>query len=146
MIPFLRNLILEDFWLKLFSLVLAVLTWFTVSSMANQKEGLAGMALPLAPVPSQMSLTVSNLPVTILSSAQDVRNFHVDPSGVAVTVQGDADTLKTLQSRDIRVLVDLTGIGANHPLRKRLEVSTPVGITYVGVNPQDVQVIFPPTN
>ncbi len=37
MIEFLRNLILEDFWLKLFSLALAVLIWLTVT-FASQKE------------------------------------------------------------------------------------------------------------
>src|SRR5690242_3482247 len=112
MIPFLRNLVLDDFWLKLFSFVLAVLTWFTINSMANQKEGLS-MPTPHPSAPVRQ-IQVSNLPVVILSSAEDVRSFHVSPSVVEVTVQGDAKTLATLQSKDIRVLVDLTGIGAAH--------------------------------
>jgi YbbR domain-containing protein len=141
MIPFVRNFILEDFWLKLFSFVLAVLTWFTINSMAAQKEGLAGMALPLATNSGQ--LTISNLPVVILSSAQDVRSFRVNPSEVSVTVRGDQEVLKSLQNRDIRVLVDLTGIGSAQSLRKRIEVSTPAGVTHVRVNPEDVEVIFP---
>jgi YbbR domain-containing protein len=141
MIAFLRNLVLDDFWLKLFSFVLAVLTWFTVRSMATQKEGLAMSTHPNAPV---RQIQISNLPVVILSSAEDVRSFHVSPSAVEVTVQGDAKTLSTLQSKDIRVLVDLTGIGDAHDLRKRIEVSTPAGVTYVKVDPEEVQVIFPP--
>ena len=35
MIAFLRNLLLEDFWLKLFSLALAVLIWFTVTFVSQ---------------------------------------------------------------------------------------------------------------
>lgn len=143
MIAFLRNLVLDDFWLKLFSFVLAVLTWFTVRSMANQNEGLPVATHPTAPV---HQIQISNLPVVILSSAEDVRSFHVSPSAVEVTVQGDTKTLSTLQSKDIRVLVDLTGIGAAHDLRKRIEVSTPAGVTYVKVDPEEVQVIFPPNN
>jgi len=139
MIPFLRKLILEDFWLKLFSFVLAVLTWFTVSSMANQ-----GMpSAPRLPATSE-ELALFNLPVVILSSAQDVRSFRVSPSEVEVTVRGDPKIVETLQGKDIRVLVDLTGIGAAHDLRKRIEVSTPPGITHVRVSPEEVQVIFPP--
>ena len=38
MIAFLRNLFFEDFWLKLFSLALAVLIWLTVT-FASQKGG-----------------------------------------------------------------------------------------------------------
>ena len=100
-------------------------------------------ARPTAPA---RQLQISNLPVIILSSAEDVRSFHVSPSVVEVTVQGDAKTLATLQSKDIRVLVDLTGIGAAHDLRKRIEVSTPAGITHVRVEPEEVQVIFPSNN
>jgi YbbR domain-containing protein len=143
MIPFLRKLILEDFWLKLFSFILAVLTWFTVNSMASQKEGLS-MAPHSSAGSKQRSLP--SLPVVILSSAQDVRSFHVSPSEVEVTLQGDPKILESLQNKDIRVSVDLTGIGAAHDLRKRIDVSTPVGITHVRVMPEEVQVIFPPQN
>ena len=143
MIPFLRNLIFEDFWLKLFSFVLAVLTWFTVSSMAKQNE--RWPSTPRLPVNSEQ-ITFPNLPVVILSSAQDVRSFRVSPSEVEVTVRGDPKTIDTLQGKDIRVLVDLTGIGAAHDLRKRIEVSTPAGITHVRVYPEEVQVIFPPNS
>jgi hypothetical protein len=43
-------------------------------------------------------------------------------------------------------LVDLTGIGAAHDLRKRIEVSAPAGVTHVRVYPEEVQIIFPPTS
>jgi YbbR domain-containing protein len=144
MIPFVRKLIAEDFWLKLFSFVLAVLTWFTVNSMANQKEGLSGGPLALGSGLRQKDFT--RLPVVILSSAQDVRSFRVSPSEVDVTIQGEPNVLKATEAKDIRVLVDLTGIGAAHDLRKRIEVSIPAGVTLVRVVPEDVQVIFPPSN
>lgn len=140
MISFLRNLIFQDFWLKLFSFVLAVLTWFTVNSMANQKEGLPVGSLSLVP-PEQRLL--SHLPVLILSSAEDVRSFRVSPKEVDVVVQGSPAALKELQSREVRVSVDLTGIEAAKGLRKRIEVATPAGVSYVRVEPQEVQVIFP---
>jgi hypothetical protein len=131
MIAFLRNLLLEDFWLKLFSLALAVLIWFTVT-FVSQKEVRTDTRV------------FSGLPVIILSAAEDVRNFKVSPHEVEVTVQGDTETLQNLQSKDIRVMVDLTGVAAARELRKRPEVSVPAGVTHLRVAPEEVQVIFPP--
>jgi hypothetical protein len=131
MIALLRHLLLEDFWLKLFSLALAVLIWFTVT-FVSQKE-----------VRTDTRVFFS-LPVTVLSAAEDVRNFKVSPSEVQVTVQGDGRTLQNLQSKDIRATVDLSGVAAARELRKRIQVSAPAGITYLRVVPQEVQVIFPP--
>jgi YbbR domain-containing protein len=143
MIAFLRNLVFEDFWLKLFSFVLAVLTWFTVNSMANQKESIGMGALSLVPPERRV---LSHLPVLILSSAEDVRSFHVSPKEVDVTVQGDPGVLKDLQTKDVRVSVDLTGVQAAQDLRKRIEVATPAGVTHVRVEPAEVQVIYPSKN
>jgi YbbR domain-containing protein len=131
MIAFLRNLVLEDFWLKLFSLVLATLIWLTVT-FASQKEAWTDQRV------------FSNLPVTILSAAEDVHNFKVTPREVEVTVQGDPKTMQNLQSKDIRAIVDLTGVTAARDLRKRIEVSVPAGITHMHVVPEEVQVVFPP--
>jgi len=135
----LRNLFLHDFWLKLFSLVLATLTWLTVN-FAVKKE--VSPPPPLNFISTEQRV-FANLPIVILSSAEDVRSLRVHPREVELTVQGDARTLKQLQVRDIRVLVDLTGIEAAQGLRKRLEVSTPPGVTYTRIEPEEVQVIFP---
>jgi hypothetical protein len=108
MIAFLRNLLFEDFWLKLFSLALAVLIWFTVT-FVSQKD-----------VRTE-SRVFSHIPVTVLSAAEDVRNFKVSPSEVAITVQTGVETLQNLQSKDIRAMVDLTGVAAVHELRKPVE-------------------------
>jgi YbbR domain-containing protein len=132
MITFLRNLVLEDFLLKLFSLMLAVLLWLTVSVARRKDSGIDQRVL------SRM------LPVTILASTEDVHNFRVNPSEVAVTVQANPKTLQNLQTNDIRAIVDLTGVGAARELRKRIEVSVPAGVTHMRVMPEEVQVIFPP--
>jgi YbbR domain-containing protein len=132
MITFLRNLVVEDFWLKLFSLVLAVLLWLTVTFASRKDAGADQHVLP------------KMLPVTILASTEDAHNFRVSPSEVAVTVQGNPKTLQNLQTNDIRAIVDLTGVGAARDLRKRVEVSVPAGVTLMRVMPEEVHVIFPP--
>ncbi len=140
MIPFLRHLFLEDLWLKLFSLALAILTWTTVN-FAVQRSASPGT--PLVPVMAEQRL-FSGLPVVIMSSAEDVRNLSVNPKEVDVLVRGEAAALDKLRPNDIRVIVDLTGIEAAHDLRKRIEVSTPPGVAYVRVDPEEVQIVFPP--
>jgi len=140
MITFLRNLIFKDFWLKLFSLTLAILIWFTVS-LAIPKEGFPAAALALKATERH---TFSNLPVVVMSSASDVRNFKVNPNEVAVTVEGDPKILQNLQSKDIRVIVDLTGVEAARDMTKRIDVSIPAGVTLVRVDPQEVHISNPP--
>jgi len=139
MITFLRELVFHDFWLKLFSLALAVLIWLTVA-FAIKKEGSPVGALT---VPLQ-EMAFSNLPVVVMSSAQDVRSIRVSPSQVEVTVQGEAKALRGIQAKDIRVIVDLTDIEEAQGLKNRIEVSTPPGISLVRVIPSEVQIVFPP--
>ena len=139
MIAFLRRLIFHDFWLKLFCVALAVLTWLVLHFAALDKRGPQGIALL-----HLEQTTFPSIPVLVVSSAEDVRSVRVNPKEVAVTVQGDAKTISSVQARDIRVLVDLTGIQAAHDLKKRIEVSTPAGVTHVRVDPEEVQVVFPP--
>ena len=139
MIDFLRHLFFKDFWLKLFSFVLAVLIWFTVNIAIN-KESSGAPALSLIPTEERV---FSGLPVVVLSSAEDVRSVRVNPKEVEVTVQGEPKQLKNIQPRDIRVLLDLTGIPAAHDMRVRVEVTLPAGLSLVRVNPEEVQVAFP---
>jgi YbbR domain-containing protein len=131
MMNFLRHLFLDDFLLKFFSLILAVVVWLIVT-FASQKE--------VALTPS----VFSNLPIRIVSSTGDVRGFKVSPDEVEVTVRGKAKTLQDLQSKDIQVLVDLTGVTTARDLHERVEVSVPAGVGLIRVVPEDVLVIFPP--
>jgi len=131
MIAVLRNLVFEDFWLKLFSLVLAVLIWLTVT-FASQRE-----------VGSETRV-FSNLPVALLTSAGDVHDFKVSPQEVDITVRADPKTLQSLQRKDVQAVVDLTGVAAARDLRKRVEVAVPAGVAYLRVAPEEVRVIFPP--
>lgn len=142
MMNFFEELVLKDFWLKLFSFALAVLAWFTVDvALRNANAGSPLQSLSLTPSSNRV---FDHLPVTVMSSAEDVRSVRVQPKDVEVTVQGESKVLDNLQAKDIRVIVDLTGIQAtNAALRRRIEVSTPAGVTHVKVDPEQVQVIYP---
>jgi hypothetical protein len=127
-IQFLRDLFLKDAMLKLFSLILAILTWLALSYVHRES------ALASAASLYSRHVTFSNVEVVVLSSASDVHDFRVEPKTVEVTVGVDVKALQALQSKDVRALVDL---------RKQIEVSTPVGVRYVKVTPREVRVLSP---
>jgi YbbR domain-containing protein len=134
----LRDLIFRDGWLKLFSLALAVLIWAVVT-FAIRKEGRQDLGEFLnAPA------RVLRVPVLVMSAAADVRECRVNPEFVQVTIRGERVALEKLQERDVHAIVDLTDIESARGVRKRIEVTTPPGLVYTHVTPEDVEVMMPP--
>ncbi len=128
--------ITKDFWWKLFSVFLAVVLWLTVYKIREEPSPASSSA--------GVPLTYGSLPVLVVSGASDVRDFHVLPDSVAVKVIGPANVIAVLQANQIHPVVDLTGIVAGRNLKRRVEVSTPPGVTLVSVEPAEVGVLFPP--
>jgi YbbR domain-containing protein len=137
MTKLLHYLFVRDWMLKFFSLALAVLTWLAVSFSLRQKV----VEVPGHPAVSER--TYYDLPVLIVSAAADVHDFRVKPAEVDVTVQGEETLLNNLQSRHIRVLVDLSNVATTNALKKRIEVVAPSGITHVRIEPDEVEIIPP---
>jgi hypothetical protein len=137
MIVFLRNLVMHDFWLKLFSLALASLIWILVSPAASKRLS------PTAALLNNNSDRSVVVPLQVVASAGDVHAFKVSPSEVEVTLQGDKKVLQDLQARDIRALVDLTGIESARGMRKQIDIVTPPGVTYTRVVPAEADVTVP---
>jgi hypothetical protein len=132
----LRDAITKDAGWKLFSLVLAVFIWVTIKTVSD--EPFQG-GNPL----TRSEHTFTRLPVLVVSAAADVREFKVDPAFVGVTVRGQSDVVRALTDKDIRVTVDLTDIEAARGLRKRVNVATPPGVTFIGASPSEVDVVVP---
>jgi YbbR domain-containing protein len=139
MIKFLRHLFLDDFLLKLFSLALALLFWITVSFAIQQKEGLPTPALPA----TTEARKFFNIPVVAVSSSSDVRNFKVSPDQVEVKVQGEVPIIENLEAKELRALVDVTGVETNGTFRRPIDFSAPAGVTLLRILPQEVQVTPP---
>ena len=131
MIAVLRQLVLHDFWLKLFSLALAVLIWVTLSIA---KEGGLG---------NRTSIETYHLPIRIVSASSDVSRFRAVPDEVRVRVRGLTRHLQDLQAGDIRALVEVTGSEMTPGLRKRIGVTTRADITILEIVPEEVEVTEP---
>lgn len=141
MINVLRNIFFRDFWLKLFSLVLATLIWLIVYLFAIKQDVAPSAALRNANVREH---SLEQVPVLVVSSAADVRNFKVNPSSVTVKVRGDRKDIDALKSTDIHAIVDLTGIESATDLTKKISVTVPANITFISAEPDSVEVIVPP--
>ncbi len=136
MIPFLQDLVFKDFWLKLFSLALASLIWFTVN-IAIKNDVTPAASLSLAPTEQ---VILSDLPIVVLSHVEGSHEFRLSPKTASVTLQGDPVNLKNLRKQDVRVLVDLSNPGPASQFTRKLEVYTPSGLTHVRVDPEEVQI------
>ncbi|MGA2854461.1 MAG: CdaR family protein [Verrucomicrobiota bacterium] len=133
-----RHWLTKDSIWKLFSLVLAAAIWLTVHKILE--ESAPSPILPPRPVP----MTFTNLPVLIVSAAADVREFHVTPNAVTVSVSGRREVMAGLRADQVHALVDLTDIEAARDLRRRVDISMPAGVTLVNVEPAEVDVVIPP--
>ena len=131
------SLLTKDLGWKLFSLFLALTIWLTVHQIDVESQS--------SPVTASGSTAMfDSLPVLIVSAASDVRDFRVAPNTVAVTVSGPPDIMANLQASQVRPMVDLTDIAGAKDLNRRVDVSTPAGVTLISVTPARVGVILPP--
>ena len=131
-----RNWFIKDLGWKFFSLALAVAIWLTVYKIRNESE-------QAAPAGIQEPATFNNVPILIVSSAADVRDYRVDPSAVTVTVSGTPDEIAKLHADQVRAFVDLTGIDVGN-LHRRVDISMPPGLSLISVDPEQVDVGVPP--
>jgi len=132
-----RDWVTTDFGWKLFSLFLAVAIWLTVHKIYEEP---ATVSEPT----TEHTVTFGNLQVLVVSAASDVRDFRVVPATVAVKVSGSPEVMADLEANQIHVMVDLTDIQSARDLRRRVDVSTPSGVTVVNIDPPRVGVLVPP--
>lgn len=96
-----RDYILDRFWLKLFSFILAALIWFTVTNVQTEPRFASN---PFRPVDSQeisRVVRLATLPTTR-------RFFKIEPVEVRITVRGNTSALNQLGPNDIEAFVNLT--------------------------------------
>jgi YbbR domain-containing protein len=131
-----RDLFTKDLGWKLFSLLLGVVIWLTVHRILEPKSSTASE--------QGSTVTYDNLPIEIVSGTGDVRDYRVAPASVKVTVGGPEEIMATLQASQIRAIVDLTDIKPDDDLHRAVDISPPIGVTLISVEPSRVAVIPPP--
>jgi YbbR domain-containing protein len=96
-----RDIILNNFWLKIFSLVLAIMIWLAVHSNISSQSSRSQN-------PFRLPDNGFARPIMLMTAPNDHQGYVVEPLAVNVKVKGDSDSLKKLNPNDIQVYVRLT--------------------------------------
>ena len=146
----LRDYVLNNLGRKLVSLCLASLIWFTVSSADRKEPRLLespfGSLLP-KPVSELVTGEFAQIPIAIVSLAQDTRAFRLDARQAKVIVSAERELLLRLTAKDIQAVVDLTDLAnskktdaGTNLITRPVRVRSPDGTTVVKVEPSAVLV------
>src|SRR2546421_1590224 len=128
-----RDIMLHDFWLKSFSLVLAIMAWLAVH--ANIATTSSGSQNPLR-LPEQDKFL---RPIRLMTDPKDQQAYQVDPVYVTVKVNADSQVLKKLNPNDIEVSVDVTH-ATNFHFAFPVEVKLPRNVSLQTYYPSHVHV------
>ncbi|HYT59544.1 MAG TPA: CdaR family protein [Haliangiales bacterium] len=132
----LREYIPEHFGWKLTSVGVAVLIWlainFNIQGSFRSSESRAAAAAT--------TTATSRLPVTVITTATDLRVFTITPSEVEVTVRGEERVLDGLKKTDVQAFVNLIDVKDTKSFSKKVIVHTPLNVTAIRVVPDEVTV------
>ncbi len=137
----LRDYILNHLGWKIGSIISAVLIWFAI--YVPNKDSFQSSESRIL-VSSTMSRT---LPVTVITTATDMRGFTITPKEVEVTVRGDSGVLSKLKLSDVQAFVNLTDVKDETNFQKRVNVHTPTtNVVPIRIVPEEVTVqrVSPP--
>jgi len=130
-----RKLIFYNFWLKLFSLLLAGMIWYAVFSIQDKPKAVPGFNV------GTQKKEFDQVPVVILKSPSDTAVYKISPNAVNVTVTGKPSQLETLTPADVRVFIDLSNMRAGSTKKSyQVSVHTPDPSLIVDVSPD---LVFP---
>jgi len=129
----LRSLILDNLWMKSFSLILAILIWVAIQS--NQADNKFPQTLfPRPPHTAEFPCAVR-----VMVSPASRSLFNVEPASVIVRVHGDDAVLKKLDAQTIQAYV-LPADQPNLDYLFRVEAVVPRDVTVQEIIPDHVSV------
>ncbi len=132
--PF-RALILNNFWLKFFSIALATVIWMAIHYSIEHDFNLRELDVKHLVVQKY-----THVPVSIVATPGDSRLFRVAPNQVEVIAMAEESVLRGVSQTNITVHVDLTEIEARSASDIELHADVPRDVTLVSINPPVVNV------
>jgi hypothetical protein len=133
----LRDYILKNFWLKVFSVALAAFIWVVIESGLRVEKW--DMKMPFFPFRSQETHDY-RLPVAVLASPTNQLALKLVPSEVTVSVRGDWPTLAKLDPDEIEVFVNV-GEAPNLDGPFVVKVNAPRDVSIQQIIPAQVYVL-----
>jgi len=131
----LRNLLLDNLWLKVFALVLATLIWLSIQIKINK-----AIQPPTSPLSTASERVFQRHVLSILTEAKATNAFKLEPREVSITVKGSLAVVENLRADDIQAFVDLTQQPPELDSINKVAVHTPPEVALVKVVPPNVRV------
>jgi len=128
-----RPFVIENLWLKSFSLILAILIWLAIQSNPSDYEVVQTL------FPRRFQTLELRCPIAIMTPPGNHAGFNLEPGTVIIKVRGEDAVLKKLSPENIQVYVRLPEL----PKLNRLfpvEVIVPREVTLKEVVPDQVSV------
>ncbi len=119
--------IFRNFFLKLFSLILAVVLWY----YANLQNRTLGFAL--------VEKEIRDVPVKVLVNPGEKISFSLSPTTVIIRVRGRRNTVEKMGKEDLFVFVNLEK-GEKGIYELPLQWRIPQGVDILNIRPSRVKV------
>ena len=123
-----RHLIQHNFWLKLGALALATVTWLAIQQHIVRTQGRVVVRV------------YRNIPVMVLTEADNAQVFEVVPARVSVTVRGPASVISQLTEADFQAFVNLASNESADEMLKRVEVISFRGLDILKIDPLRIRI------
>ena len=109
-----RELILNNFWLKVLSVILATYFWYVLNTNLQSEAPIPRNPFSNTNLQSALQTPVNTTkarefkcPVTLLVSPADRGQYKLEPSEVTVKIYGETRIVDSVDSKDIRAYVNL---------------------------------------
>ncbi len=122
-----RDLILRNFWLKLFSITLATVIWMLIHYSIHDES-------------NSLTPAYIRVPITTKFAEGETRSFSFSPEEVVVTVVGRDPALFQPSQKEVRVVLDLTTFTNLQPTTLRLRAECPRDVIVLQMVPSVVEV------
>jgi YbbR domain-containing protein len=110
-------------------------------TVVDPAEGLVEVRVALDDI-SSSAQSLSSLPVTTVNVREGF-TASVEPRTITIMVDGPGSVLAEMESRDVRVVVDVSGLEVGtHEIRP--QVYLPQGVTWTSTTPETVEVTIEP--
>ena len=121
----LPDLILRNFWLKVFSIALAAVIWLGIHYGIRHELSI-----------SRLNINNITVPVAVVAPPGDARVFKITPNEVVVFAVGEKVALR----KGIRVYVNLTKFHSRQSAAEELHADAPPEINVLAISPSTVAV------
>jgi hypothetical protein len=128
-----RDIVLNNFWWKVTALLISIAVWVGFHTKDQLQLFPAGFHVGFS------TREMVSHPITIAKPANDTREFRVNPTTTDITISGDLEKLKKLDSRNIKATVDLGDFKSTNT-DLDINVTVPQGFSIESVSPDRVKV------